>query len=92
MSDTAQPVTNRFGPTRELADESVRLDARWMEILLIGVAAGALLAQGLIACFHKINWDEFYFLARILEFRRGELSNPMQTFHVHLFGWLAMLP
>jgi hypothetical protein len=92
MSDTAQLVTNRFGPTRELADESVRLDARWMEILLVGIAAGALLAQGLIACFHKINWDEFYFLARILEFRRGELSNPMQTFHVHLFGWLAMLP
>jgi hypothetical protein len=37
----------------------------------------------------NVNWDEFMFLSRVHEFARGELATSFQTFHVHLFGWLA---
>ena len=37
----------------------------------------------------KINWDEFYFLSLIYEHQRGDLAKPLQTLHVHLFGWLT---
>ncbi|MEM1088619.1 MAG: hypothetical protein AAGH90_12910, partial [Pseudomonadota bacterium] len=40
----------------------------------------------------NVNWDEFYFLSRIHEHLAGRLETPMQTFHVHLFGWLAHIP
>ena len=37
----------------------------------------------------QINWDEFYYLSQIYEYQRGTLTRPLQTLHVHLFGWLA---
>ena len=40
----------------------------------------------------NVNWDEFYLLSRIHEHLAGSLETPMQTFHVHLFGWLAQVP
>ena len=36
-----------------------------------------------------VNWDEFRFLSDIYAYRDGSLSTVVQTFHVHLFGWLA---
>ncbi len=40
----------------------------------------------------NVNWDEFYFLSLIHENLAGRLETPMQTFHVHAFGWLAHVP
>lgn len=53
-------------------------------------------ALGLTACAHaysvvyrNVNWDEFYFLSFVFDHARGTLATPIQSFHVHLFGWLA---
>ena len=52
-------------------------------------AIGLILALQLHLQFvQKINWDEFYFLSLVYDFERGELSKPLQTAHVHFFGWL----
>lgn len=37
----------------------------------------------------NVNWDEFLFLSRIHDQARGALPSLFQTFHVHLFGWVA---
>lgn len=60
---------------------------------LFALATLALLA----AKFHliglqNINWDEFLFLSWLYDYRRGELATGLQTFHVHLIGWLAQVP
>ncbi len=39
----------------------------------------------------QINWDEFFYLSQIYEHQRGNLTRPLQTLHVHLFGWLTDL-
>lgn len=36
----------------------------------------------------NINWDEFLFASKIYAFERGELTSQLQSFHVHLFGWI----
>lgn len=40
----------------------------------------------------NIHWDEFLFLSRVFDFARGDLGSAFQTFHVHLFSWLTILP
>jgi len=40
----------------------------------------------------EVNWDEYRFLSLVFEYRRGELHAALQTFHVHLFSWLPLLP
>lgn len=52
----------------------------------------AIAAQFVLIFIRPINWDEFYFLSRIYEYRRGALSDTLQTFHVHFFFWLTALP
>jgi hypothetical protein len=56
-------------------------------------------ALGLAACGHayavvhrNVNWDEFYFLSFVFDHARGTLATPIQTFHVHIFGWLTSIP
>jgi len=39
----------------------------------------------------KINWDEFYFLSLVHDYQRGDLAKPLQTAHVHFFGWLKYM-
>lgn len=39
-----------------------------------------------------VNWDEFYFLSQVYEQARGELRIALNTFHVHLFQWLRLIP
>jgi hypothetical protein len=36
----------------------------------------------------NIGWDEFRFLSDVYGYRRGEITNVLQTFHVHLFRFL----
>jgi hypothetical protein len=39
----------------------------------------------------SINWDEFFYLSRIYELRRGTLEVPLQTIHARLFSWLPLV-
>jgi hypothetical protein len=57
--------------------------------------AAVLLLLGLqlhLALVMSANWDEFFFLSHIYDYARGELSQPINTFHVHLFQWLPRVP
>ena len=39
----------------------------------------------------NINWDEFHSLAILHDFLRGAPLSARQTFHVHLFPWVASI-
>src|SRR5690606_40229644 len=39
----------------------------------------------------NVNWDEFFYLSKIYSHQRGDLASQLQTFQVHLFGWLTGL-
>ncbi|SJM31303.1 ArnT family glycosyltransferase [Mesorhizobium delmotii] len=58
-------------------------------LFLFGTIAALQLATAL---FREVNWDEFHFLSLVFEYRRASLSLALQTFHVHLFSWLVLLP
>ncbi len=56
----------------------------------VGLAAVvALVARARLAATLNGHWDEYNFLRFVYEAARGELSTRLQTFHVHLFGWLT---
>ena len=55
----------------------------------LAIAAGL---QFTLVLRRAINWDEFWYYSLIEKFAAGSLSNPLQTVHVHLFGWLVALP
>ncbi|MES0827008.1 hypothetical protein [Ruegeria sp. SCP11] len=61
-----------------------------------GVVRGAILVGFallvVLSWTRNVNWDEFYFLSLIHDNLAGRLETPMQTFHVHAFGWLAHVP
>ncbi|MEP3891167.1 MAG: hypothetical protein ABJN69_11965 [Hellea sp.] len=60
--------------------------------LLILCAISLILVMQLHLQFvQKINWDEFYFLSLVYDYQRGDLSKPLQTAHVHFFGWLKYI-
>lgn len=40
----------------------------------------------------NINWDEFHYLSFVYDFLREAPLTWRQTFHVHLFSWLAVVP
>lgn len=52
------------------------------------VTALLVLAKLNIAFLYQINWDEFYFLSKVHDYLRGDLSQTLQTFHVNFFSWL----
>jgi hypothetical protein len=59
---------------------------------LIVVTIGLSLVLQLYLVFaRQVNWDEFYFLSHIYEYRRGDLATPAQTLYVHFFDWLPRL-
>ena len=59
----------------------------------LALFAGIFLYLAVFATFHRnINWDEFHFLSQVYQYDQGRLTYPLQTFHVHFFGWLTWLP
>jgi len=58
---------------------------------LLGGILLAVAANFLLAARQNVNWDEFNYLTQVHSYLRGELVARMQTFHVHLFGWLPGL-
>lgn len=57
--------------------------------LLTAMLTGCLLLQLHLIFAQPINWDEFRFLADVHLHSAGRLERSLQTFHVHLFGWLT---
>lgn len=39
----------------------------------------------------NVNWDEFFYLSQVHLYLNGELAQPLQTLHVHLFRWLPLV-
>ncbi|WP_299851908.1 hypothetical protein [uncultured Roseovarius sp.] len=61
--------------------------------LIVRTAIAVVFALLLVLAYtHNVNWDEFYFLSHVHAFLDGRLDRPMQTFFVHAFTWLNMLP
>ena len=60
--------------------------------LLIAILAATAIAKLWLVFAQNINWDEFYYLSQVHDWRRGTLDQALQTLHVHLFGWLTLLP
>lgn len=72
------------------AELSLREPPAAQRTTLIG--AGIALCAALqiqLTLTQPINWDEFRFLSDLYSYRRGDLTTPVQTFHIHLFGWLT---
>jgi len=59
-----------------------------LEKLLILAIALALLLKLHLLFVANVNWDEFFYLAKVHDYLRGDLAIPLQTFHVHAFTWL----
>lgn len=57
--------------------------------LAVAIIAILFVLQLHVAFSANVNWDEFLFLSKIHAFHDGRLSDAFQTFHVHVFGWLA---
>ena len=64
---------------------------RYLEWAAAGLVA-LFLAVGLHRLFiTNINWDEFFYLSFVHQYRNGDLAQPLQTFHVHFFSWLPFV-
>lgn len=69
-------------------------------LVVVAVAQKALLSaivlclalQAWLALTTEINWDEFFYLSQIYSYQNGELTGALQTFHVHLLGWVTSVP
>jgi hypothetical protein len=71
----------------ELLTPSPAFDRRLQLALVLLIAVTAILRLRLVVA-SNVNWDEFYYLAQVYAYRRGVLSNALQTIHVHWFSWL----
>ena len=60
--------------------------------IVVGAIIAVVLMQAVMVFTRAVNWDEFWFYVLIDQYRHGQLLQPLQTFHVRLFGWLAELP
>ena len=62
-----------------------------LRTILLVILAAAFAVRLVLVFTYEINWDEFYYLALVYDFARGELTNTLQTLHVRFFGWLALV-
>ncbi len=75
-----------------LARKLILARERSLEITLQAAAILVILGiQVPFLIYFNINWDEFYFLSLVFEYSNATLSQSLQTFHVHLFGWMSSL-
>ncbi len=82
---SAGPEVNALAPELNARAEPALSGTR---LIAAAIAVCAAL-QLQLAFTQPINWDEFRFLSDVYAHRRGDLASPVQSFHVHLFGWLA---
>ena len=62
--------------------------APYQKLLISCVLAALFIAQIAMVMKFEINWDEFFMLDWLYQFRRGELLQPLQTIYLHLLGWV----
>lgn len=60
--------------------------------LVAALLAATAVAKLWLVFTQNINWDEFYYLSQVYDWRRGSLDQALQTIHVHLFAWLTLIP
>ena len=60
----------------------------WANRAALLVIAGFVLAQIVLIPRLNIHWDEYFYLSHIHSYLAGRLTDPLQTFHVHLLPWL----
>ena len=60
--------------------------------LLLGGFVVFIVLNVALAFRYNINWDEYYYLSQVYSAGEGRPLAPLQTIHVHLFGWLTALP
>ena len=63
-----------------------RLDIALVLLILLALALKLRLVWSL-----NVNWDEFLYLSYVYDYARGSVTNPFQSFHVHLFRWLPLV-
>jgi hypothetical protein len=74
-------------------DSDLRLTHRKiLNPALIAAIFLCLALQAWLALVMEINWDEFFYLSQIYSYQHGELGKPLQSFHIHLLGWLTSIP
>lgn len=71
---------------RALIPHHVRL------LAAVSVVALFLVLQLALSFRLNINWDEYWFLSRVFASEQHRLSDPLQTFHVHLLAPVSALP
>jgi hypothetical protein len=64
---------------------------RYMPRYLFTAILLCLAYQAVFVFVQRGNWDEYYYLALIYDFQRGELTKAPQTFHVYPFFWLPRI-
>lgn len=60
--------------------------------LTLSATGICIVLQFWLALTMEVNWDEFFFLSHIYNYQRGELAMALQSFHVHLLGWVTAIP
>jgi 4-amino-4-deoxy-L-arabinose transferase-like glycosyltransferase len=73
-------------------DEAAARETRALGSLLLILNVAAVALKIFLVFRLNVNWDEFFYLAHVHSYDRGEVLPIMQTFHVHLFYWLTLLP
>lgn len=59
--------------------------------LIFGALLVVIACQGWLIFQKAINWDEFLHFGQIYELADGRLTTSLQSLHVRLFGWAALV-
>lgn len=76
-----QPINTHKAPTHNPASPSAR-------VLAYGLLGLLALLHFFMVLNFEINWDEFFRLARIYEWKSGTLTSIFESNYVHAFTWL----
>ena len=56
--------------------------------ILLSLIVFALLLRVQFVRSFNLNWDEFFFLEKVHDYLTGDLTDRLQSIHVHVFTWL----
>lgn len=80
-------ILSQTTATARSAERTIRI----IDAALLMLVTLVLLLRLRLVLLINVNWDEFLFLSHVHRYLRGELTGPLQMFHVHLFSWLPLL-
>jgi hypothetical protein len=82
----SDPLVVPQDPTSRLNTWQVKLFSGKVTLAAFVVMAVAVRVN--VIMHFNVNWDEFFYLSQVYDYFRGDLGLKLQTFQVHLFGWL----